>query len=686
MPHVVAWDTETCLIGPGQPAPPLVCVSAQDANGSYLLHHTDAKEFFDTSFYSDDVVMVGHNLAYDFGVVAEKWPEYLPRIFQNIEEGRALCTMVRMKLIDIAANRYRGYRAEQTPQEIKEKKKPKWIDVRYDLSSTYNRFTGKWLNKDEYRLRYREYLDVPLESWPEGAREYPLEDARATWEVYQGQEEVRKFLNRTIPETFPWLHNVDTLGDQVSQMKSAWWMWLMSAWGIRTSPQGVLKLQAEVGKAYKETVDFLKQVPVCGECGTVLIQKNAKSPKLMCSEHPRASHRYLVSAAGKRDTKAAKLRMIHVLGGIDNCRLTEKGQVSLDKEACAAADDILLDEYGELSSLQMVVNKDLVALRKGRYLPIHSFFNSLIATGRSSSSSPNIQNIRRLPGIRECFVPRPGHVFLNADYDGLELRALAQVCLKLFGVSKLAEVLNSGRDPHLMVAATILGISYEEAVRRNAEQDDEVDDARQTGKVANFGFPGGLGIESLILFAKRSYKVVLTQDDAKLLKEQWIQTFPEMGLYFSYIGEMTARNLDGLAAVEQLFTKRIRSGIPFTVACNTLFQGLGSEATKNAGWLISKACYIEKDSPLYGCRIVNYIHDEFLLECEEHRAHAAVMELVRLMILGATPYFPDVLPTVSKPIVARCWSKKAKQVWKIGGNKRAGSQDVLIPWEYSEAA
>lgn len=681
--HKVAWDTETCLIGPGQPAPPLVCTSIKDSQGSYLLHHTESKPFFDYALYDNNVTLVGHNLAYDFGVVAQKWPEFLPQVFKLIEEGRAHCTMVRMKLIDIAANRYRGYRIERTPQEIKEKKKAKWIDVRYDLSSTYNRFTGQWLKKDEYRLKYREYLDVPLEEWPEGAQQYPLEDARATLIVHEGQENVRKYLNTQIQESFSYLTEVDVLGDQASQMKAAWWMWLMAAWGIRTSPIGVLKLQEEAGKAYQDTIDFLKDIPICEVCGEAILQKNALSPKPMCERHPRARHLYLVSPAGKRSTKAAKLRMIKAMGGIENCRLTAKGQISLDKEACAAADDPLLDEYGELSSLQTVVNKDLKALRKGRFLPIHSFFNSLIATGRTSSSGPNVQNIRRLPGIRECFVPRSGMVFLNADYDGLELRALAQVCLKLFGRSKLAEVLNSGQDPHLMVACTILGISYEEAIRRNEEQDDLVDGARQTGKVANFGFPGGLGIESLILFAKRSYKVTLTVDEAKKLKEVWIETFPEMGLYFAYIGEMTAKNVEGFAAIEQLFTKRIRSQIPFTVACNTLFQGLGADATKSAGWLISKACYIEKDSPLYGCRIVNFIHDEFLLECPEHMAHAAVMELKRLMILGALEYFPDVPPTVSKPLVARCWSKKAKQVWKIGGNKAANSNDELIPWEYA---
>ena len=94
---------------------------------------------------------------------------------------------------------------------------------------------------------------------------------------------------------------------------------------------------------------------------------------------------------------------------------------------------------------------------------------------------------------------------------------------------------------------------------------------------------------------------------------------------------------------------------------------------------------MDRDSPLYGCRLVNYVHDEFILECPEERAHEAVMELQRLMVEGAAPYLPDVPPTVSKPIVARCWSKKAQQVWEIGkpGNKHkpANDTDRLVPWD-----
>src|SRR5690606_12118267 len=224
----------------------------------------------------------------------------------------------------------------------------------------------------------------------------------------------------------------------------------------------------------------------------------------------------LVRSDGVRHTKAAKARMVRVMGGESNCRRTKKGEIQLDEDACKASGDELLESYSALSKLQSVVKKDIPALLQGISMPIHANFNSLIATGRTSCSKPNIQNIRRLPGIRECFIPRKGHVFLDADYDGLELRTLAQACLKIVGWSKLAETLNAGWDPHLMVAAEILNISYEEAVVR--EKDEDVQNARKTAKEGNFGFPEGLGIEALIVFATKIDNVPLSPDGGKRSK------------------------------------------------------------------------------------------------------------------------------------------------------------------------
>src|SRR5690606_32482748 len=117
--------------------------------------------------------------------------------------------------------------------------------------------------------------------------------------------------------------------------------------------------------------------------------------------------------------------------------------------------------------------------------PIHSYFEVLRETGRTSSSNPNLQNLPRVDGVRECYVPRPGNVYISCDYDKAELHTLAQLCMDYFGESKLAEALNNGIDPHLQMAANILGIPYEEAKDRLKAKDKEVKDTRQMAKAAN---------------------------------------------------------------------------------------------------------------------------------------------------------------------------------------------------------
>ena len=703
MSYYVAWDTETARFGPGRQAPALACVSVTHEGGRHLIHWTEAKKFLTQVLYDPDYILIGHNIAYDLAVVAANQPWHLKQIFKLFRDGRVRDTMIRQKLIDIAMGIYRGYHDDPTKEEIEQGfTKGKWVKLNYDLDSVNFRYTRKRLDKDTWRLEYGRLRKLPLEQWPEGAKIYPLDDSDATNNTFWEQERINEMLCKELKNSFDRFDDVNVLGDESNQCRHLWWIYLMKAWGIRTDPNKVLKLRDETELAYHQVADSLKNIPLCPVCSRKLrggvCEQHKRAPwlrrevkiKKVTFEDENGKIRTkkveeivpvrcdypvtLVREDGSRDTKAAQRRMVLAMKGAGNCRRTKKGGIQLDEDACTASDDVLLKEYSDLTKLKNVISKDIPALLKGRYLPIHSNFNSLIATGRTSSSSPNIQNIRRLPGIRECFVPRKGKVFLDADYDGLELRTLAQVCLKVVGFSHLADVLNEGKDPHLKVAAEILDISYEEAYRRNEAGDEQVDDARQTGKVANFGFPGGLGYEALVVFAWKAYGIRLTEERAKLLKAQWMAAFPEMEKYFEYINRLCQEDpIENLAVVQQLFTKRIRGNIRYTVACNSLFQGLGSDATKNAGWLLSQACYIDKKSPLYGCRIVNYIHDQFLIECDEDKAHEACMEMVRLMIEGAAPYLPDVPPTVKKPLVCRCWSKKAKAVRDKNGR--------LIPWD-----
>ncbi len=270
----------------------------------------------------------------------------------------------------------------------------------------------------------------------------------------------------------------------------------------------------------------------------------------------------------------------------------------------------------------------------------------------------------RLIGVRECFTPRPGFLYVSADFSGLELCTLAQVCLDLFGWSRLAEALNAGEDPHLSLACEILGITYEEGKSRKKAKDPAVDQARQTAKVGNFGFPGGLGAVAFQAFAWSNYRVRVTIPEAKRLKALWLRRWPEMSHFFDYVNQ--AVNSPS-KTIRQVRSNRLRGGLSFCDGCNTLFQGLGADAATAAHYAVTKACYAIPDSPLYGSKPVNFVHDETILESPEDRAQGAARELSRVMVEEAKIWLPGV-KIKAEPTIARRWSKQAESHELLDGS------------------
>lgn len=617
----LALDCETALIAPGRQAPPLACVAFSAGGSHHLEHHSTACATVWDVLHSD-VLIVGHNIAYDFAVIANHDFSLFPAIIQAYESDRVTDTEIRQKLTDIAGGVYRGFDDTEDGHAVK---------INYSLEDVALRLLNRQLDKNSWRLRYGELVPLPLEAWPEGARLYPVEDTRATLDVFGVQEA-----------------NAGYLQDQYRQTRAALWLRLMSAWGIRTDRVGVENLARITKTDYERIAADLR---AAGLLRPDKIKRDGTIKK------------------GSRNMKAARSLMVQACNNSGKeLPLTKTRSIGLDKLACKESGDPLLVKYAELTSLRTVLSKDIPALEQGIYQPIHSRFEVLLETGRTSSSGPNIQNPRRKPGVRECFVPRDGFVFASADYSGIELCTLAQCCYTLLGYSKLGDALNNDLDAHTDVASALLGISYSEAERRKKEQDPILDDARQTGKVANFGFPGGLGPKALVYFAAATYNVKLTVERATDLKFVWLSKWTEMPDYFRYIGSHTDAPFP---SIEQLFSKRHRGGVGYTEACNSLFQGLAADIAKAAGWEIMKRCYTVPTSALCGCRIVNFVHDEFIIEAPEHRAHEAALELSEVMLAAAKPWLPNV-KVKAEPETSRRWSKNSKAVWKDGR---------LIPWD-----
>jgi DNA polymerase-1 len=220
----------------------------------------------------------------------------------------------------------------------------------------------------------------------------------------------------------------------------------------------------------------------------------------------------------------------------------------------------------------------------------------------------------------------------------------------------MADKLREGVDLHLHFAAQILGISYEEALKRQKEKDPEIKQTRQTAKAANFGYPGGMGANSFRSFAK-GYGLNLSEKQAGKLKEDWFLAWPEMRDYFRFIHTTIG---DEIGTIEQFVSKRKRGGVRFTQACNSMFQGLAADGAKEALFEVSRRCYTEPESALYGSRPVMFIHDEIVLESPQDLASKAADELALVMRERMSRFTPDIPIKTTVAIMDR-WYKEADE-------------------------
>lgn len=691
-------DVESALIAPYRQAPPLSCV-AMGYEGSIDIYpwYSDWPDRVAVALRDRAIRIVGHNIAFDMADIASEDPYLLPLIFDAYEQDRVACTQVRQKLCDIAGGIYRGF--ESVDGETK-----KLFYGLGDLAKRHLRETLEKSTRDPDCVHaldaanpwrcikchvpmygYFREQNIPIEQWPEGAKKYVIQDVDTTIRVYNKQEDNALFLQ-----------------DEFRQSRAAFWLRLMMNWGIRTDADGVAELANKTEKKYESIAKDLRAV---GLLRPIKITKHRDGT---------------VSEKEPRNMKAIQDRIVAAYNRLGKeVPRTEKDGICVDKVSCQESGDPVLFEYANFASVKKTLSADIPLLERGIFQPIHAYYEELKESGRTGCENPNLQNLRRAPGIRECFVPscltcgrvhtgvdilegrclgckQPLTVMICCDYGGLESCTLAEACYATFGYSALGDALNAGKDPHLIFASQIRSESYEalmHAVKPHKSKaivdpsgklyweasqwlplpsKYDTKQARQTGKVANFGFPGGLGPEALVFFALHNYGVRITLEEAIDLKRVWLDTWPEMREFFNWIGALTKKRF---SQVQQLYSNRFRGfagGNVFCAACNTIFQGLGADIAKAAGFRIARACYdVTANSILFGCRLVLFVHDEFVLLCPEPRAHEAAKEVKRIMLEEARPWLPHVNIDAEECIVRR-YSDDKEQVFDRNGR--------MIPW------
>jgi DNA polymerase-1 len=287
----------------------------------------------------------------------------------------------------------------------------------------------------------------------------------------------------------------------------------------------------------------------------------------------------------------------------------------------------VLEEWRELTKLLNTYLGPLPSLLSPADGRLHTTFNQAVAaTGRLSTSNPNLQSIpvRSDLGreIRSAFVAEDGCRLLSADYSQVELRILAHVS----GEPVLAEAFARGEDIHAATAAEVLG------KERAALTKDE----RDVAKMVNFGIIYGISAFGL------SENLEIPKEDAQAYIDTYLARFPR-------VQEFIERTIAQAAAdgyVTTLLGRRrpipeLRAASWTTrslgerLAVNTVMQGTAADVIKVAMVRIHERLRAEGRS----ARLVLQVHDELLLEVPETEVSAA-RDLVRVEMTGAYPLDP----------------------------------------------
>ena len=360
---------------------------------------------------------------------------------------------------------------------------------------------------------------------------------------------------------------------------------------------------------------------------------------------------------------------------------------------------------------------------------VHAEYDPLKVTGRTSSyagklyPSRNDQNVD--PRIRNCTIPRDGNVIVSTDYNGMELGTTAQRCYNLFGYSILRDKINAGVDTHAFLGAQIAfamdpmfyqfiidynqhpttdyifeafqqlkgnqsicesshflqaySIIHPEKADKAVTWGDFWKHFRTFAKPTGLGYPGGLGAVTFCTYAKSTYGIDVTIDQATSLKEIWAATYPEIPEYLKWLGKnMVDIRYSGETKIdEDGKTKRVvwycydtprgmhRAHCTFCQAANgSQLQAFSAEGATDALYEVQKAVWLAPaGSLLDGVIVLAFIHDEILWECpNDHLVGARARLIEKIMVDCMEKVTPDVKAGCESAAMMR-WDKRADSIW-----------------------
>ena len=275
-------------------------------------------------------------------------------------------------------------------------------------------------------------------------------------------------------------------------------------------------------------------------------------------------------------------------------------------------------EYRELTKLKSTYADGLLKVigADGR---IHTNFQMTVtATGRLSSTEPNLQNIpvrRELgAGLRKMFVAAPGNVLVDADYSQIELRLLAHIS----GDEAMRAAFLSGEDVHRVTASQVFGVPLEDVT---AEE-------RRRAKAVNFGIVYGISAFSL------AQDIGVPVYEAKEYIETYFERFPGIR---RYMDEVVAQAKER-GYVETLMLRR--RALPELAASNFNTRSFGERVARNmpiqgTAADVIKLAMVRVDERLHKedlkAKLILQVHDELIVECPEEEKETVARLLTEEM-------------------------------------------------------
>ena len=418
------------------------------------------------------------------------------------------------------------------------------------LTTTFEQIAGKG-------VKQKTFNQIELET----AAHYAAEDAHVTYRLYEVLD--RKL--QEIPQLSSILHNIE--------MPVASVLTTMEENGIELDLNFLGQLRVD----FAETIQNLENqiIEIAGETF------NVSSPKQV------------------GEVLFEKL-------GLKGGKKTATGQYSTSEAVLEKIDHPITDliiEYRGLTKLRSTYTEALVKQANADTHRVHtSYHQALTATGRLSSTDPNLQNIpvREEIGrqIRKAFIAPKGRVLLAADYSQIELRLMAHFCQD----DALVHAFNHGQDVHKRTASEVLGVALE----------DITSDQRRQAKAVNFGLLYGMSEFGLIR------QLGFTRQESQDYIKQYFHRYPGIYEYMQRTRQV---------ALEQGFVETITGRRLYTpdidarnmmvrkgaerAAINAPLQGSAAEIIKMA--MIEVAKILPNDQ----AKLLLQVHDELVFEVDE---------------------------------------------------------------------